>query len=45
MIIVEEILKDEKKRLEILLNKYKKELKKFPEGSLSCKKVGLRGKK
>lgn len=40
MSIVQDILIDEKKRLEILLNKYYDELKVSPKGSLSRKKRG-----
>ena len=40
MSIVQNILKDEQKRLEKLLHNYKKELSGFPNGSLSRKKRG-----
>lgn len=40
MSIVQDILKDEQKRLENLLHNYKKELSGFPKGSLSRKRRG-----
>jgi len=40
MSIVQDILKDEQKRLENLLRNFKKELSSFPKGSLSRKRRG-----
>lgn len=40
MSIVQDILIDERKRLEILIDKYYDELKGYPKGSLSRKKRG-----